>query len=549
MQQQQQQQQQQAPLPPPPPPLPPRDKHREFMSHKPPTFVSSPDPLDADDWLKSIEKMLNIAQCSNREKVLYASGRLTGPAADWWDSYVAAHDAADTITWAEFTTQFRNYHIPAELMKIKKKEFLSLKQGNMFVSEYRDKFIQLSRYARDEVADDERKQEHFTEGLNGPLQYAMVAHTFPSFQRLLDKTLAIEHKRVQLGDLKRKAITQGHGSSSVHPRYVPPQGTPTHPGGGPRLAQYTPQGSPRIPPTRQAATTGTPVRPTGQKTGPTCFKCSQVGHYANACLLGNSGTPAQNKQQTPGKGYSIARVNQLSADATPDGADIAHGMFYINAIPATILFDSGATHSFMSSRYANTNEIPLQNMKTPMIVITPKGPVEANHMTHRLTLTIMGREFWATAIILEASSIDLIIGMSWLRKAKGSILCGRGTIELTSPKGERFQVEIAVTTSSRRAMFFIAEEFVGDNIRVVRDFSDVFTEELPGMPPEREVGFVIDLLPRTAPISKRPYRMSVEELQELKKQLTELQEAGYIRLSFSPWGAPVLFVQKKDGSQ
>jgi hypothetical protein len=113
--------------------------------------------------------MLNIAQCSDREKVLYASGRLTSPAANWWDSYVVAHDAADTITWAEFTAQFRNYHIPTGLMKIKKKEFLSLKQGNMFVSEYCDKFIQLSRYAPDELADDERKQEHFIEVLNGPL--------------------------------------------------------------------------------------------------------------------------------------------------------------------------------------------------------------------------------------------------------------------------------------------------------------------------------------------------------------------------------------------
>jgi hypothetical protein len=298
-------------------------------------------------------------------------------------------------------------------MKIKKKEFLSLKQGNMSVSEYRDKFIQLSRYARDEVADDERKQEHFIEGLNGPLQYALVAHTFPSFQRMLDKALAIEHKCVQLGDLKRKAISQGQGSSSVRPCYVSPQGTPTRPGGGPRPAQYAPQGSPRTPPTHQVASIATPTRPTGQKTDPTCFKWSQVGHYANACPVGNSGTPAQNKQQTPGKGYSIASVNQVSANATPDGADIALGMFYINAIPATILFDSGATHSFMSTRYANTNEIPLLNMRKPMIVITPKGPIDANHMTHRLTLTIMGREFWATAIVLEESSIDLILCMSW----------------------------------------------------------------------------------------------------------------------------------------
>jgi hypothetical protein len=179
-------------------------------------------------------------------------------------------------------------------------------------------------------------------------------------------------------------------------------------------------------------------------------------------------------------------------------------MFYINAIPATILFDCGATHSFMSPRYANTNELPLRNMKTPMIVITPKGHVEANHMTHKLTLTIMGREFWATAIILEESSIDLILGMSWLRKAKAIIQCGRGTVELTSPKGKRFEFEIAVTTT-RLATFLVDGKFVGDNIRVVRDFPDVFPEELPGMPPDREVEFVIDLLSGTAPISKRPY--------------------------------------------
>jgi hypothetical protein len=79
-----------------------------------------------------------------------------------------------------------------------------------------------------------------------------------------------------------------------------------------------------------------------------------------------------------------------------------------------------------------------------------------------------------------ASSIDLILGMSWLRKAKVIILCGRGTVELTSPKGERFEVEIAITTSTRRAAFFIAEEFVGDNIRVVRDFQMSFQMSYQG---------------------------------------------------------------------
>jgi hypothetical protein len=85
--------------------------------------------------------------------------------------------------------------------------------------------------------------------------------------------------------------------------------------------------------------------------------------------------------------------------------------------------------------------------------------------------------------------------MSWLRKTKAIIHYGRGTVELTSPKGERFDVEITVTTSTRRATFFIDVEFVWNNIRVVRDFPDVFPEELTGMPPEREVEFFIDLLP------------------------------------------------------
>jgi hypothetical protein len=85
-------------------------------------------------------------------------------------------------------------------------------------------------------------------------------------------------------------------------------------------------------------------------------------------------------------------------------------------------------------------------------------------------------------------------------------------------------------------------------IPVVREYVDVFSEELPGVSPEREVEFSIDLVLDIAPIAKRPYRMTVPELAALKNQLDELQQKGYIRPSASPWGAPVLFVKKKDGS-
>jgi hypothetical protein len=88
-----------------------------------------------------------------------------------------------------------------------------------------------------------------------------------------------------------------------------------------------------------------------------------------------------------------------------------------------------------------------------------------------------------------------------------------------------------------------------EEIRVVQEYPDVFPEDLPGMPPDCDIEFIIELLPETPPISKRPYRMPINELVELKKQIAELQAKGFIRPNSSPWGAPVLFVEKKDGTQ
>jgi hypothetical protein len=87
-----------------------------------------------------------------------------------------------------------------------------------------------------------------------------------------------------------------------------------------------------------------------------------------------------------------------------------------------------------------------------------------------------------------------------------------------------------------------------EEVSVVQEYLDVFPEELSELPPDREIEFIIELLPGTTPISKRPYRMPINELEELKKQIAKLETKGFIRLSSSPWGAPVLFVKKKDGS-
>jgi hypothetical protein len=318
-----QQQQQQAPQPPPPPPVPPWGKHREFMSHRPPNFSNYVDPLQADDWLKSVEKMPNIAQCPDREKVLYASGRLTSPAADWWDVYCAAHAAANTITWAEFSTQFRNYHIPAGLMKIKRNEFLSLKQGSMSVSEYRDRFIQLSRYAPRDVEDDEKKQELFLDGLIGPLQYQLVSHTFPSFQRLLDKAIAVENKRSIFGE-KRRAANQGQAGSSSCPRYSTTPSTPAC-GSSEQPTQQTQTATP------QASTPAGPISP-NTSTNRACFKCEQPGHYANYCpnrATYTTPAPMKQGQASAGKSQPLS-VNRGQADHAE--VEVEHGELEIQEV-------------------------------------------------------------------------------------------------------------------------------------------------------------------------------------------------------------------------
>jgi hypothetical protein len=119
---------------------------------------------------------------------------------------------------------------------------------------------------------------------------------------------------------------------------------------------------------------------------------------------------------------------------------------------------------------------------------------------------------------------------------------------VNTPNGEKISVDVAVQKQPAAVVNQLHEDARKED-PVINDFPDVFLDDLPGMPPDRDIEFLIELLPRTTPIAKRPYRMGVDELEELKKQIKELQDKGFIRPSSSPWGAPVIFVDKKNGGQ
>jgi hypothetical protein len=136
-------------------------------------------------------------------------------------------------------------------------------------------------------------------------------------------------------------------------------------------------------------------------------------------------------------------------------------------------------------------------------------------------------------------------GMETLARWGVRIDCAQRTIHLSAPDGQ----EVTVSASEPSGILCQMEARPADGIRVVSEFPDVFPDDLPGMPPDRDIEFSIDLLPGTAPIAKRPYRMAPVEHEEVKKTVDELLAKGYIRRSFSPWAFPVLLVEKKDGAK
>jgi hypothetical protein len=174
--------------------------------------------------------------------------------------------------------------------------------------------------------------------------------------------------------------------------------------------------------------------------------------------------------------------------------------------------------------------------------------MRTKHIFPVISITIRGVDFLVNLIVLDSKGIDIILGMDWLRKYDGVILYAKRAIRLTREDGTI--VEFNASIQAEQVSLLNKVQGISLNkIAIAREYPDVFPEDLPGMPPDRDIEFIIELLPGTPIVSKMLYRMPVNELVELKKQIAELQSKGFIRPSSSLWEAPMLFVEKKDGTQ
>jgi hypothetical protein len=174
----------------------------EFLRLKPPTFAGSSNPLDADNWLRTIKRKLEAIGCPENQRVQLATRQLSRMALAWWDTFSAA--VRDT-TWAEFETAFREHHVPQGIVQLKDDEFRELTQGGRSVSEYVHKFTELARYVPDDVSTETKKMARVLKGLRPELKPILASQDFLSFSHLSNKAIQVERaKEEEKGHLKRK---------------------------------------------------------------------------------------------------------------------------------------------------------------------------------------------------------------------------------------------------------------------------------------------------------------------------------------------------------
>ena len=237
---------------------------------------------------------------------------------------------------------------------------------------------------------------------------------------------------------------------------------------------------------------------------------------------------------------------------------------------AYTLVDPGAMHSFASRPFLDRFQIKTQPLEGRMRVSFPVGdPFVSDRVVRDSRVLIGGQEFPTDLVALDMRDFDVFLSIDWLSRHRATLDCYKKEVklhrlgklevkfrgirrELSSSMISSMAAERMLRKGCQGYLAYVVETgkegTLVDVIPIVREFPDVFPYDIARLPPEREVEFTIDLISGTEPIYIPPYRMAPAQLRELKAQLEELLSKGFIRPSISPWGAPVLFVRKKDGS-
>ncbi|GJW83798.1 putative reverse transcriptase domain-containing protein [Tanacetum coccineum] len=305
----------------------------------------------------------------------------------------------------------------------------------------------------------------------------------------------------------------------------------------------------------------------------TCYECGAQGHFrSDFPKLKN-----ENQGNRTGNGNDVARAYVVGTARTNPNSNVVTSTFLLNNHYASILFDTSADRSFISTAFSSLIDIIPTTLDHGYDVELADGRIIwVNTLIQGCTLNFLNHPFNIDLMPVEMGSFDVIIGMDWLAKYHAVIVCDEKLVRI--PFGDEIlifhgdrgnnrhesRLNIISCTKTQRYLlkgcpiFFAhvttkkaedkSKEKRLKDVPIVQDFPEVFPEDLPGIPPTRQVEFQIDLIPGAAPVARAPYRLVSSETRELSDQLKELSDKGFIRPNSSPWGAPVLFVKKMDGS-
>ncbi|GKC75497.1 putative reverse transcriptase domain-containing protein, partial [Tanacetum coccineum] len=454
---------------------------------------------DRARWFEKTESVFRIRECAEGKKVRFVADTLEGSALTWWNSKVATLglENVNQMPWTEMKQL-----MTAEFCLIEEIQCLENELWNLKVKEY-DIVAYTQRFNKLALMVTSSKPANLNEAVR-------MAH------KLMEQKSQARNERILEGKKQKWENHQGNARAMVT--------APTD--GKLPLCQhcFTRHVGPCTIKCHKCGKVGHKLRyckeknvATGANTQPilTCYDYGEQGHTRNRC-------PKKVKQEEVGE--VRARAYAIK-DAEPKGSNVVTGTFLVNNRYASILFYSGSDRSFMNTRSSLLLDIKPIKMEDSYEVELANGRiVSTNTVLKGCTLSLVNHIFEIDLMPIELGTFDVIIGMDWLVKHDDVIIYGEKVVCIP------YENKTLIVKGNKG-----------------RSQLKVFPEELPTLPLPRQVEFRIDQVPRAAPVVRAPYRLAPSEMKESSVQMQELLEKIFIRPSSSPWGAPILFVKKKDG--